>query len=97
MSDGPASRFVLSSGTGDTTVITSDYCELLGWSLRESAGSAAVATVYLEDGDGNLVAVIELAADASNTQWFGPNGVRCRGGLAVDRQGGSTEGTIFYR
>lgn len=86
----------LATGTGDVTIASAETT-LMGWSIRESAGTPAVAAVNIEDGAGNVIAAIELAANGSSTEWFGPDGVRARGGLAVDRQSGETEGAVYYR
>lgn len=69
---------------------------LVGYSIRESAVSPAVATVVLRNGDGAsdpMVAVIELAASGSETTVL--PAVECPDGIYVDRVAGSTE-VILY-
>lgn len=93
-----AAPFVLASGTGNVQAFTGS-CKLLGWSLRESAGTAAVATVFIRDGtttSGDIRAVIELNGDQSTTMWFGPEGVMCAAGIFVHRSAGSTEGVVYF-
>lgn len=71
---------------------------LYGWSIRESAGTPAVATVLIRSGSlsGPIVAAIELVADGSSTEWFGPQGVQARGGLYVDVVAGAVEGSVYH-
>lgn len=65
---------------------------LMGWSVRESAGSPAVATVSIVHGatvsGGTPIAHVELAANASSTQWLGPQGLDVRDGVSLDIAGG---------
>lgn len=65
---------------------------LYGWSLRETAGSAA--TVDLKDGvtGGTVIAGVALAANGSDTKWFGPQGIRVpsSAGVFVDLGGSGT-------
>lgn len=88
----------LSSGTADVPIRTGSG-RLLGWSIGESAGSAAVASLIIRDGvsaSGAILAVIELAADASVTQSVGPAGIPFTDGLYVDRVTGSTQGAVWW-
>ena len=94
-----ARAVALSSASTDVQAVTG-RCTLMGWSIHESAGSAAVASLILRDGtsaSGAIVAVLELAADGDDHVWFGPDGIRVNGGLYVDRVAGSTEGAVFIR
>lgn len=88
----------LATGTADVLVRTG-LATLFGWSLAESAGVAAVATVIIRDGvdtAGKIVAVIELTANGSDTQELMPNGVRINTGIFVDRVAGETVGAIYF-
>lgn len=64
----PAAITANANHTGVTT--------LAGWSIREAAGSAGVAAVNIRKGvaaannTGTLLAVLEMAADTSNTYEF---------------------------
>lgn len=83
------------TGAGDVDAYTGPV-NLYGWSFRESAGVAAVATIVLRDGAaGEIIAVIELAADGDDHQWMGPQGIRCSNGITVDRVAGTTEGVVY--
>ncbi|GGM64111.1 hypothetical protein GCM10012275_38310 [Longimycelium tulufanense] len=92
----PAAHHELATGTGDVTVFTG-YTILRGWSIRESAGTAAAATVIIRDGTAAtdpIVATIELAANTHDTVWLG-DGIQCSDGVFVDRTAGETEGSIW--
>lgn len=92
----PVHAVPLASGAGDLA-ITDRPGVLMGFSIRESAAVAAVATVIIRDGidnTGKILAVVELAADKSETKWFGPTGKRVNTGIWVDRVIGETEGAI---
>lgn len=72
---------------------------LVGWSIRESAGSEAVATARIMNGatvgGGTAVAQIELAASNSKDHWMWP-GVDCRNGISIDRIAGTYDICIYY-
>lgn len=73
---------------------------ITGWSVKESAGTPAVATIHIHDGTANtdpLVAVIELAASGSETVWFGDDGVYCKDGVFVDIAAGEATVIIYWR
>jgi hypothetical protein len=68
-----------------------------GWSIRESAASAAVATVVIRhDADGTcdgtaVVAFVELSANQSLQQDYGPDGEAIPNGLCVDVIAGTVD------
>lgn len=69
----------------------------MGFSCHETA--AAVATAVIRDGtsvNGTPIAYISLAAAGGQTQWFGPQGIVCPGGIFLDRVTGTTEFTVWY-
>lgn len=69
---------------------------VVGYSAREAAASAAVATVLIRNGttaSDPIVAMIELAADASQTATL--PAVDCPNGVFVDRVAGTTELVIY--
>ena len=72
---------------------------LIGWSIRESAGSEAVATMRLMNGatvsGGTAIAQIELAASNSKDHWMWP-GVDCRNGISVDVIAGTFDVCVYY-
>lgn len=101
-----ASTYQLASGTADVAAVPAPptpnqpAIRLMGFSIREAAGTPAVATVIIRNGTadtGAILAVIELAADASINLWFGPEGIDASLGIFVDRVAGTTQGAIYYR
>ena len=72
----------------------------MGFSLRESAASAAVATAIIRDGTTDaapIVVVLELNGDQSATMWFGPDGIRIDTGIYLDRVAGTVTGCVYIR
>jgi hypothetical protein len=69
---------------------------LYGWSVGESDGTPAVASFLIRDGSvsGPIVAVVELAANGSSTEWF-EGGVRVPNGIFIDIVGGTVQGAIY--
>lgn len=87
----------LTGTTADESVLDVP-CTLFGWSLRESAATAAVATVLIRNGTdatGDIVCPIELNGDESTTMWFGPHGIRMDTGIFFDRVAGTITGSVF--
>ncbi len=71
---------------------------LMGFAVRESAGTAAVASAILRDGTstaGDMIVPINLAADESGIVWFGPQGIPYNTGLYLDMEAGSLEAAIY--
>ena len=85
----------VATGTADTQGVSGAQT-LVGYSIRESAGTAAVATVILRNGTSTsdpAVAIIELAANASETRAL--PAVECASGVFVDRVAGETELVLY--
>jgi len=73
--------------------------KLLGYSVTESAGSPAVASVILYDGTstgGQIINRIKLAASGSANTWFGPQGIQFQAGLYVGALTGELVGTFYF-
>ncbi len=74
---------------------------LMGFAARESGSSAAVATFRIMRGptvtEGTVLLPIELSANQSTGDWFGPEGINAEGGLTIDRIAGEFDVTLFYR
>lgn len=71
---------------------------LSGFSIREAAAIAAVATVRLRHAaaSGTILEVIELAANGSLTVSYGAGAYKeSSGGTYVEVVGGTVEGTLF--
>jgi hypothetical protein len=89
----------ITAGTTDAQAIaaTTDL-RLMGWSVRESAGSPAAATLNLRHGTSAsdpVVAGINLAASGVDSQWFGPQGLPADAGIYLDRLTGNTTVTLL--
>lgn len=88
------------SGTGDVQgVAANSYLALIGFTVAETAGTAAAAEVILRHGTTAsapiLVGPINLAADGFNSYWFGEYGIYCPNGIFVDRVAGTTTLQIY--
>lgn len=95
----PAAATIDASATGQTADFTIEAAtaslRVMGWSVREDAGTAAAATVVIRhDADGTcdssaVVAFIELAADSSQTMNYSDRGLAVPNGLCADVLAGS--------
>lgn len=83
----------------DAAIAASPGLRLWGWSARESAGSAAVATFKLVHGatvsGGVAFEVVELAADSSARQQY-PLGIHCPNGISIDHVAGTVDVHLQY-
>jgi hypothetical protein len=85
----------------DNAVPASTGLRLMGFFARESAGSAAVATFEIVNGEdasaGDGVVPVELSANQSTREWFGPHGIAFPRGISLDHLAGTFDCTILYR
>ena len=84
----------------NATVAASPGLRLMGYSVNESKGVAAVAAFSIVNGAtgaavGKIVHV-ELAADKSETVSFAPNGIACPLGLSIDWIAGEVDIVLHY-
>lgn len=74
---------------------------LIGYSCRESAGTPAVAAFNLVHGatvaGGSNVIAVELAANASETVFFGDAGIDCANGISIDVVAGTVDVNVIYK
>ena len=94
---GRASRVQTSSALTADGAVIAGAARLMGYSVRETA--AAVATLTIRDGSstsGAPRAVCNLAASASYTVMFGPEGLDCPNGIFVDLLTGAVSITVNY-
>lgn len=70
---------------------------LVGWSIKEAAGSPSVATVTLRNGavGAQILFEIELAADEATNIVF-PRSIRTEDGVYVEVVTGTVSGVLFY-
>lgn len=88
----------LGTGSGGGT------CAYMGITVRETAGAAAV--VRIREGTfsnagvvastGRILDTIALAANASLSEWYGPQGKFCNGDIYYEKVSGAVEGAVFY-
>jgi hypothetical protein len=89
----------LTGTTADVQVYTG-ATYLMGFSIKEDAGTGGVATARLRDGttaSGPVVVELELSPDQSATMWFGDSGIRINDGIFLDRIAGTTSGCVYVR
>lgn len=85
----------------DAAVAANEGLVLYGYSVRESDGTPAVAAANIVNGAtgaaAGKVVYIELAANASETVWFGERGIECPLGLSVDWIVGTIDILLYYK
>jgi len=82
---------IASASTDEAGVAATADMRLMGYSIKETA--ASTATMSLHNGtsaSGAALAYINLASGGSVTEWFGPQGIPCAGGVWIERLTGST-------
>lgn len=90
-------RAVPVPATSKSIKIVSRRAVLMGWSLRESTGSAK-ATVEIIDGSSandNLMASIAIASGGDDRIGLGPLGICADGGIYLSVLSGSVTGAIW--
>lgn len=74
---------------------------LMGYSCREIAGTPAAAAFNIVHGatvsGGTNVVTVELAADKSETNWFGEAGIAADDGLSIDVVAGTVDVLLYYK
>jgi hypothetical protein len=93
----PARAVEVASTTADVQVTDRDGY-LAGWSLRESSGTPAVATAILRDGTADtdpILAVVELAANASSTVALDHPLTIAGDGVFLEVAAGEVEGSVW--
>lgn len=87
------------AGIADAALVAATAnLRLLGYTIRESAGSPAAAAVNLRNGDADtdpLLAAETFAASGSEHRWFGPNGISCADGVFLERVSGNTTVVVY--
>jgi len=90
--------YQIPAGTADVAVVTG-YALLMGFAIREKAGTPAVAAVTIRDatsaGTGRIVVPINLLASESAREWYGPQGIPFTNGIFWDMESGTIEGVLY--
>lgn len=85
----------------DAAVAAATGLRLVGFACKESAAAAAVATFNIVHGataaGGTLVVPVELAANTSAGEWFGPEGIAVPNGISIDWVAGQIDLVLFYK
>lgn len=84
----------------DAAVAAQAGLRLIGFATRESAATAAAATFIIVHGAtaaGTAVVPVELAANESAREWFGPDGIACPDGISIDWIAGTVDIHLFYK
>lgn len=90
----------VASGTADVAAVAAaDGRRLFGFSCRESDGTPAAAEFIIRHGVADTapaVIFVNLAANGSQTEWFGFDGLPFQNGIFVDRISGTTEISLWH-
>lgn len=81
---------------GANGMVAKGRYRLVGWSLQNNG--AAAATFIFYDGEsatGNILGVINLAAQATDNAWFGDRGVACDIGIWSQSGGVALRGSLY--
>lgn len=85
----------------DAAVAAAAGLRLIGFACKESAVTAAAATFNIVHGataaGGTLVVPVELSANESTREWFGPDGIGVPNGLSIDWVAGQVDIVLFYK
>lgn len=80
--------------SGLLSLTTGSFCRYLGFCIRETAGTTA--TVRIREGSvtGKILDDIQLLANESARDWYGPQGIISQGDLYVQLVSGTVEGSV---
>lgn len=85
----------------DAVIAAAAGLRLVGFAARESAVTAAAATFIIVHGataaGGTSVVPVELAANESAREWFGPEGINCANGISISIVAGTVDVNLFYK
>ena len=91
---------VASGNTSVQGVNATTNMRLLGYCVRESSGTPALATLNIRHGTTNsdtIVAPISLLASTTMPVWLGPQGVPMPNGVYVERTSGNATLSIYTK
>lgn len=98
-----ATQYVTNTGvSSDQDAVVShggNFLRLMGYAARETAGSASDFNIV--DGStgsgGTMMVPVEIAANESKSEWFGPDGIEVEtGNLSIDHTSGSLDITLYF-
>jgi len=89
------------SSDKEATVAAASGLRLVGWSAREAADPAAVATVRFMNGEtvsgGTGLLTIELDPDGSVGEWYSPEGIDAGNGLTIEVIAGTVDIYLYHK
>ena len=96
-----ATSTAVASGTSDVAAVAAAVdLRLLGFSVKEDAGSSAAAEFIIRNGTstaGAAVVYVKLSANESCRDFFGEQGIACPLGIFVDRISGTTAISVYSK
>lgn len=95
-------RVALAAGTTSLAAVApTANLRFIGYSVAESAGAPAAASVSIQEGASTdltkEMAAVSLPASEMRTVWLGEHGIPCAGGIWVNRISGNTRVVVYYR
>src|SRR5687768_14342718 len=89
----------IATGTADAAGVAALANQrLMGFTVRETGGTPAIASLNLRHGTsvaGAIIAMAAVGASGQQTVWFGPNGIPAASGVFVDRVAGDTDLVLY--
>lgn len=76
-------------------VLLSGNSFYVGYAIQETSGTAAASLNI--NSPGNLLDPVTIAMGATDKRWYGPNGIKSRGGLKVHVVSGVFSGVVYIR
>ena len=85
----------------DAAIAAAIGLRLVGFAAKESAATAAAATFTIVHGatgaGGTALVPVELSANESTRDWFGPEGIAVPNGVSIDWVAGTVDIVLFYK
>lgn len=85
----------------EPAVVAATGLRLMGYAAREShATTPAAAAVNIVHGatvaGGDAIVPVELAADSSKSEWFGPQGIDVEDGISIEVVAGTVDVVLYF-
>ena len=85
----------------DAAVAAVAGLRLIGWAAKESDGTPAVATFDIKNAAtgaaGAVLVPVELSANESTREWYGPEGIPADDGLSIDHIAGTFDIYLYHK